>query len=1029
MLNEKIYVTRIQRFRDELAGNIYTQRSALQAEFIYEQEYPLPYQPELDNSALKEIVTSEGKTYRFEPILTGEEWGKTWGSGWFRFSGKIPAEWQDKEVGALIDLEAEGCIFINAQPWQGLTNKIHWNVNSGKRLAILTNQALGGEDIFLLVEAGANGLFGAGQEFYRLKQAELCLIDRQAWQLYYDLETIASLIEKLPERTSRRQKLIHRTNDAISAYNDGKGIDISLEITAELLAMPAVASALDVYSVGHAHLDLGWLWPVRETRRKGGRTFATALRFMEEYPEYKFGASQAQLYEWVKEDYPGLYEQVKTAVAEGKWECQGAMWVEPDMNITSGESLVRQCIYGKKFWLEEFGKDVDHLWLPDVFGYSAALPQILQKCGVKYFMTQKISWNETNIFPHHTFYWEGIDGTRIATHFLPANDYNCSNLPKQMIEAEERFAQNDVANEFLNLFGIGDGGGGPSRIHIELGLRQQNLEGSPKFKFALAEEYFKKLGKISPAKLPVWKGELYLELHRGTYTTQALMKKYNRQLELELRDIEFMGAIAGKFEQQMIDTIWKNTLLNQFHDILPGSSIKMVYDDAHALSEQNLLLLHNYRQKLLADLHPEATENNWHYIVYNTLSWQRTEVLTLELPDDDDGWEAFNIRGEKLFSETSESIMQVQVTVPSLGYTTVRLQKSGARIENKNRLQVTTTHLENELLRVELADDGTLVSVCDKELNREMLAGKANLFLMFEDKPNDWGAWDINHFYRDTEPEQAVLLAVNIVENSALTVALQLEFRIGNSLITQIMSLNTSEKMLSCWQSVDWKEKDKMLRLRAVPEINCQEAAFEIQYGIIKRPTHNNTSWDRARFEVCAHRFADLSQQDCGFALLNDCKYGHYIKDNVMELTLLRSPRYPDNTADIREHFFSFAYLPHAGSLEESDVLQQAHAFNSELITHKTAVLPEIPEHSYIGISGGNVKLEVMKPAVDGEGIILRFYEYYGKECRITFKADKKWRQLLETDLLENELHLISRDSADTHLFFKPFEIRTFRLK
>ena len=1030
MLNEKIYVTRIIRFRDEMAGKLYTERSPLKAEYIYEQDYPIPYQTELDNTNEKEITTADNKKYNFNTIAIGEEWGKVWGSSWFRFTGIIPKDWQGKETGVLIDLEAEGCIFRDGEPWQGLTNKIHWNVNSGKRLAILTDNAKGGEDVFLLVEGGANGLFGAGQEFFRYRQAELCLIDRKAWKLYYDLETIASIINKLPERTPRRQKLIRKSNDAISAYNEGRGIDESLQITAELLAQPASESAMEIYSIGHAHLDLGWLWPVRETRRKGGRTFATALRFMEEYPQYKFGASQPQLLEWVKEDYPRLFDKVKDAVAEGKWECQGAMWVEPDMNITSGESLVRQCFYGKKLWQEEFGKNIDHLWLPDVFGYSAALPQILKKCGVDYFMTQKISWNETNTFPHHTFYWEGIDGTQIATHFLPTNDYNCSNLPKQLIEAEERFAQNDVADEFLNLYGIGDGGGGPSRIHIELGIRQQNTEGVPKFKFSLAEDYFKKLGKIPANQLPVWKGELYLELHRGTYTTQALMKKYNRKLELELRDVEFMGALAGKIDQQMMDIIWKNTLLNQFHDILPGSSIKWVYDDAHALSEQNLLLLHKYRMKILNELNPTAADNasKYHYQIYNSLSWERTEIVSLELPDSEDNWEALNSRGETLFSEISESVMQVQVTVPSMGYTTITLTKINARKVNSKTMIIDKNHLENEYIRIKLNDEGVIESICHKEMNREMLAGNANLFLMYEDKPNDWGAWDINHFYRDTQPEQAKLISANVIENSALTIALQLEFEIGNSQITQVMSLNIGEKIIRCWNNVDWKEKDKMLRVRTVPEIFTQEATFEIQYGMLKRPTHNNTSWDRARFEVCGHRFADISQNDCGFALINDCKYGHYIKDNVMELTLLRSPQYPDNTADIREHFFSFAYLPHTEELVQSNVLKQAHAFNSELIVQKIADLPHKAETSFFRICGGDVKIEVAKPAADGNGIILRLYEYYGKETHISLKTDKIWGKLTETDMLENDLHLISRNMNKTPLYFKQFEIRTFRL-
>ncbi|MCF7913417.1 MAG: alpha-mannosidase [Candidatus Cloacimonetes bacterium] len=1031
MQNEKIYVTRIERFKAEIAQRRFTEKVKLQAEYIYDQEYPIPYSKDLEDLTKKEITGSETKKYQFQSIQQGEEWGKTWGSSWFRFYGTIPAAWKGKETGALIDLEAEGCIFKNGTPWLGLTNKIHWNVTSAKQLAIISEKAKGKEDIFLLVEGGANGLFGAGQEFYRLQQAELCLIDRKAWQLYYDLEVIASLIAKLPERSPRRQKLIRGTNEAINLFADGQGMQKTLKITGRLLAEPANKSSIEVYSIGHAHLDLGWLWPVRETRRKAGRTFATALRMMEEYPEYKFGASQALLYEWVKEDYPLLYQEISKRIVEGRWECQGAMWVEPDMNLIGGEAMVRQCLYGKKFWQEEFDQEITHLWLPDVFGYSAALPQILKKAGVDYFMTQKISWNETNIFPHHSFYWEGIDGTRIATHFLPTNDYNCSNLPKQLLESEERFAQSDVADEFLNLFGIGDGGGGPGRIHIELGKRQQNTEGAVKFKFATAEEYFKKLGRTPAEKLPVWKGELYLELHRGTYTTQALMKKYNRQLELTLRDVEFLGTITGKLNKTEIDRIWKNTLLNQFHDILPGSSIKRVYEDAHALSEMNLQILREMQNDLLAHINKPAAakQQDYYYQIFNTLSWNRKDVISLDLPDADENWLAYDHLGNQLPATVYQNQLLAEIEVPALGYTTVRLEKVDMLPKNTRKMKISENLLENSLLRVEFDEQGVITSIFDKELQREMLSGVANQILLYEDKPNDWGAWDINHYYRETEPQQAKLTSIYLVEHDYLWACLVLEYKIGNSSLRQIVSLKANSKLLECLTSVDWNEKDKMLRMRVVPDIKADKASFEIQYGNITRATHDNTTWEQAKFEVCGHRFADLSQYDCGFAIVNDCKYGHYVKDNVMELTLLRSPQYPDNTADIGYHTFRYGFLPHAGDLINSQVLHQAHEFNSELIVHKVAQPPADLAKSYFSIEGKNVKIETLKPAEDGDGIILRLYEYYGTQTEIRLKADSKWLQFIETDLLENNQYIFSKNTTETRLNFLPFEIRTFRIK
>jgi alpha-mannosidase len=1029
MINEKIYVTRIERFKDELSALMFTDKMPLIAEYIYDSDYPIPYTKDMENQKLKKIEGEVGKSWQFEHIKIGEEWGKTWGSGWFRFTGKVPPAWKGREVGVMLDLESEGCIFKNGTPWQGITNTIHWNTTSAKRLALLHSKAKGNEPVFLLVEAGANGLFGAGQEFYRFKQAELCLIDRKVWQLYYDLEVIASLIASLPEDSPRRKKLIHTTNLAINSYNDGKGISKSLELTATLLAKPANASSMKAFGIGHAHLDLGWLWPVRETRRKAGRTFATALRMMEEYEEYKFGASQPQLYEWVKEDYPKLYEEIKARIAEGRWECQGAMWVEPDMNLSGGEALIRQIMFGRNFWKSEFGLDIDNLWLPDVFGYSAALPQILKKSGVNYFMTQKISWNDTNKFPHHTFYWQGIDGSKIATHFLPTNDYNCSNLPKQLIEAEKRFTQSDIAEEFLNLYGIGDGGGGPGRIHIELAKRQKNTEGSPRFVFAAAADFFVKLGKIPDHLLPVWKGELYLELHRGTYTTQAMMKKYNRQLELALRDVEFLAAISQNIDKDTIDRIWKHTLLNQFHDILPGSSIKKVYEDAHALSEQNLLLLDLMQKDLLNSINETARkEIDYHYMVYNTLSWQRKEIISLELPDADENWLASDTLGNTLPAKVSQNLMLVEIVVPSMGYTTIKLQKTDIITKNSRKIKVTQNLLENDLLRVEFAEDGTITSIFDKELQHEMLLDAANLILMYEDKPNDWGAWDINHYYRQTQPEQAKLTAIRTIEHDYLWAALWLDYEIGNSTISQMISLKNNSRLIECWTIVNWQEKNKMLRVRAVPDIKSDYATFEIQYGNIRRSTNDNTTWEQSRFEVCGHRYADLSQSNCGFAILNDCKYGHYVKDNVMELTLLRSPQYPDNTADIGEHTFRYAWLPHTGNLVNSQVLQSAHEFNSELIIQKIAALPVDREKSYFSLAGNNVKIETIKPAEDGNGIILRLYEYYGTHTEVKLKAAHKWSKFIETDLMENDLHLLSKNAHATRLSIEPYEIRTFRI-
>lgn len=1012
MQREKIYIERIKRFSERVRTKQYTKLADLKASFIYDKKVPIPYE-----KAVKAKYVS---------IKKDEKWGDLWGCAWFKFTGQIPAKAMGKEIGAIINIDGEACLWQNGSPSLGLTNKIHWYLGSAKEFIPLYKKAKGGEKVELFLEAGANNLFGAGDDNYKIKKMEIVIVNSQIIKLSYDLDVLISLFETLPDKTPRRNKIIYDLNKVCNNWNDGNGIDDCLNITAELLSKHANSSAITAYSIGHAHLDLAWLWPIRETIRKGGRTFATALKLIEEYPDYKFGASQPQLYQWIKNDYPQLYEEVKRAVANRKWEVQGAMWVEPDMNLTSGESLVRQCLFGKRFYQEEFGIDVKELWLPDVFGYSAALPQILKKCGIDYFMTQKISWNETNIFPHHTFMWEGIDGTRILSHFLPTNNYNLGNTPKELIESEKRYAQNDVSDEFLNLYGIGDGGGGPSAHHIEMGLRQQNLEGVPKFKFAFAEDFYKKIDEIPKEKLPLWSGELYLELHRGTYTTQALMKKHNRLLEQKLHNVEFLGSLVEDFKQSALDEIWKNTLLNQFHDILPGSSINWVYKDANSLSRKNLKKLDKLEKELLILLHGEQGKGTDKFVLYNSQPWKRKEVIQLAASDGQ-YWVGDGTSSEIMNAENG--VIDYQIELPPCGYNCILIEGVDVSFPQKEiLLKASKNSLENNLIKVEFAKDGTIVSMYDKVEKREILAGKANELLLWEDEPNNWGAWDVNHFYRETTPQKATLISAKVVHLSDLCATLFQQFKIGNSTIEQKITITKNSKLIKFENKVVWKEEHKMLRVSAHPDIYSPRASYEIQYGTLQRATHSNTSWEAAKFEVAAQRFADLSQPDYGFAILNDCKYGHYIKENVISLNLLRSPKDTDKEADLHTHEFTFCYYPHKGSLIESDTLQLAHNLNSPLMQFPVSELPENRQRSFYNIMGGNVKLEVIKKAEDGNGIIVRMYETAGTFTKITFQAADGWEQLTETDMLENAREQICGKTNEIKLQFKPFEIRTFRI-
>lgn len=1033
MQNEKIYIERIQRWIDQLGKTVYSQNTPLKAEFIYHPDSPIPYS-EIDN-------------YSWREISVNEKWADLWGCGWFRFRGQIPKVMTGAFVGAWIDVQGEACVFKNSTPNQGLTNKIDWNLQAGKYFIPLFPKALENESVELLLEVGANGLFGEDKKEYKLEKADIVVYDKMAYKLWMDVRTLFSLYEALPTGKTRKKRILYGLNQACNNYKEGANKEKCLDLTAELLSLPAEPSSLSAWSVGHAHIDVAWLWPVRETKRKCGRTFATALRFIDEYPKYIFGASQAQLYQFVKEDYPELYEEIKDKVKAGQWECQGATWVEMDTNLPSGESLIRQCIYGKRFFKEEFAQNIEFLWLPDCFGYTGSLPQILKKSNVDTFISQKLSWNDTNLFPHHTYRWQGIDGSEVLCHFLPTNDYNFSNLPKSFIESENRFSQADISNDFLNLYGIGDGGGGPSKEHIELGLRQQNLEGVPKFKFAKAVDFIEQIKQLDKEKLPVWKGELYFELHRGTYTTQAKMKKYNRQLENKMQFIEFLSVLTKKNINPDLQIIWKDILLNQFHDIIPGSSIGWVYKDAYELSEKNLNRLDLLQNNLISEIFEKETKSI-NLLLVNSLSHKRREVFEFK---SDKIMLAYDIAGQRLPSYFANNTVYFMAEVPANGYTSVCLKNVDEKIYsdilkteylNDETVMICSEFygadvvlipdnqavMENDLFIIEFNEFGEIFAIKDKSNGKQILKSPANSFKLWEDKPNNWGAWDINHFYRETEAELPELLERNILLDTPLKKTIYQKLSIGRSEIRQEISIFKNSLLIEIKNQVDWNERHKMLRVSAMPDLKAFNAVSEIQFGLVDRPTHKNTSWDYAKFEVLAHTFIDLSEGDRGFAILNDCKYGHSVQDDSLEINLLRSPEDVDKEADLGQHSFTFAYYPHNQSLRESDVIQMAHNLNQKVQVFETDYLPNDIEKSLFNISNNKIIISTVKFAENNDDIILRLYEATGSEQAGVLSLLEKYVNAFECNTLEEQESELSIIKGKIQLTFKPFEIKTIRL-
>ncbi len=1018
----KLLEKRIDVFYQWLKQQIIVKTIPLKVEF-YRTELPCTFDDRLNGE--------------YVSINEGEQWGKEWESAWFHLTAEVPEEWKNQNVVARMDFGGEALVFDDLGcPVYGLTNGSVFDLDFNKDIYRLFTSCNGGEKVDLYVEAAANLLFGInrhgdpksddpkihGHFDAKLNHAKLCIFDAEMWHLWLDLEVLISLMHVLPENSVRRAKILRGINNAIEAFgNSRENLAKTVKEMKKLYETPANASDMNVIAVGHAHIDTGWLWPVRESIRKCARTFASQIDLLEKYPDYVFGASQAQHYLFVKEHYPKLYKKIKKYIKEGRWEIQGGTWVEHDCNVIGGESMIRQFIHGKNFYRDEFGFEVKNLWLPDVFGYSAAMPQILKKCGVDFFLTQKISWSQFNKFPHHTFKWKGIDGTEIVTHFPPEDNYNAMLKPEQLCYGQDNFIEKDVFDEYMSLFGIGDGGGGPKEEFVERGLREKNLEGCPKVQFGRSDNFFERV-LAKNKELETWEGELYLELHRGTYTTQARTKRWNRMLESKLRQVEFIcsNLPAEQYPREELDKIWKNLLMNQFHDIIPGSSIHSVYEVAEAEYSNNFAICNELENKA-ADKLFEKEENT--LTIFNSLSYDYTH--SIELPE---SWNGCGIEDEyanpiPVQQESTGNI--AMTTIPA--HSAITIRKSGITQPN---IPGNDLILENDLIKYEFSENGEIISVEDKETGHKVLEeGKlGNKFSLYVDRPHTYDAWDIDIYYENQLIENAKgVKSANIVDGD-IRKGLQFELTIGNSNIFQKIYLDANSKRLDFKTEVEWNEMHHMLRVAFPTKIKNSEFISDIQYGYVKRATYRNTSWDMAKFETVAHRYVDLSDQHYGVALLNDCKYGHKVYKNVIDLNLLRSPTEPDPIADQGHHEFTYSLLPHIGTLIDSDVIKEAAMLNTRpvifenLATDSTILSPII-------LDADGISLEVVKRAEKDDSIILRLVETKGGYSGGTMEVINKKAKLTETDMLEwNDSEIIDSEQP-VNLKFQPFEIRTYRIK
>lgn len=791
-----------------------------------------------------------------------------------------------------------------------------------------------------------------------------------------------------------------------------------------------------IYAVGHTHIDTAWLWPLKETVRKCGRTFSTACRLMERYPDYRFACSQPQLYAYTKQYYPDVFADIKKWAATGRWETTGAMWVEADCNVPGGESLIRQILHGLAFFKEEFGTRPRICWLPDVFGYPASLPEILAGCGIEYFYTYKLHWQAKNPFPDHLFHWRGLDGSEVlATVINHVGGYNNIVGPKEILAGWELYAQKAEYPEIIFPFGFGDGGGGVTEEMLEMCRRAEgHYPGLPAFRRGSAEGYFDDVVARDP-QLPTWDGELYVETHRGTYTTQSALKRANRLSEILLREAEIWGSAAmlagSSYDREVMDSAWKRVLLQQFHDILPGSSIPPVYVDAlkdHDLVREAAGALRDQAlDRLSAPVAgPGAVR------VFNSLSWARRDPILVKIPPATSAVALVGPDGVEHAAQIvqrgrdGDTVVVEGLDAPPIGwadYKIAELKRPAA-----SRVSASPQGIETPLFRIAITPEGGISSVFDKRYGREAVApgGIANDLQLLQDGPENEDAWNIHETIDKRRYPFEGDVAISVVENGPVRCAVRITRRHRDSVIRQDIVATAESDRIDFVTHVDWQERQTMLKAAFPLAIRSLHATYEVQFGAVERPTHRNTSWDHSKFEAVAHRWADLSESGYGVSLLNDCRYGYDVRENVMRLTLLRSPIYPDPQADRGEHDFTYSLLPHAGSWAQAQTVRRAWELNAGAGARRISA-PE-PPRSLLELSGADVVVEAVKPAEDGRGIIVRLYEPHGARGEAAVKAGFSMAKAIACNLVEEDGPEVPAERDEFRFEIRPFQIRTFRL-
>lgn len=981
---------------------------------------------------------------------------------WFRTVVDVPESFAKKPLWLSFVTQTTFWDAVNPQFLLFVNGEIVQGVDTNHQEVRLLERARGGEHLVIDLQAytGRDNDHNHGSTENLRLYGKLMEVDEAVTECYYNLSVPNKIVGHLPKDDLHRIKLQLALEQAVNLLDlrepySREFYDSIQEcnrfVKNEIYKKLAGSDEVIATCIGHTHIDVAWWWTVAQTREKVVRSFATVLKLMEEYPEYKFMSSQPQIYKFVKERYPELFEKIKKRVKEGRWETEGGMWLEADCNVTSGESLVRQFLHGKKFFREEFGNDNKILWLPDVFGYSAALPQIMRKSGIDYFMTTKIAWNQFNKLPMDTFWWKGIDGTEVFTHLITTQDpeqpadsfyttYNGKLDPVSIMRSWERYQQKDVNNDVLISYGYGDGGGGPTRAMLENGKRlEAGIQGAPKVRMETSRKYFDQMyDRVAKNKdLPRWVGELYLEYHRGTYTTMARNKRSNRKCELLWQDVEFFSVLGESvglpYPAKEIYDAWETILLNQFHDILPGSSIHEVYEVTKVeYAELERRAKEIIRERIEAIAAAVKAEGN-DLVLFNSLSFNRSDAAVVPA-EGYSGTEAFvDGQGNRLPAQRTADgrLIFRPLSVPAKGYAVFKPSAEAGLVEN--RITISGDQIETPFFAITLDKFGQFDRIYDKEAERELLkkGEKGNVLRVYEDKPLYYDNWDIDIFYTQKSWPVEDVQSMEWTENGPVRAVLKITRKFLESTIVQKIIFHADSRRIDFDTWVDWKQHQLLLKTEFPVDINANEATYDIQFGNLKRPTHKNTSWEAAKFEVCGHKWADLSENGYGVALLNDCKYGYGITEGKMTLSLVKSGILPNPVTDQEEHWFTYALYPHLGDYNEADVQREGYCLNVPACAVRmeqasTGALPAA--QSLLRLDAENVILETVKRAEDGNGIIVRMYEDHNRRSRVRLSWHKPFARAVECDLMEDETGAPVTDTDTLEFTIKPFEIKTFRI-